>query len=459
MGSVQVSLSTNTQQPTSETKTELKYAELKTHWGFDVAELEKHPELSKPGLPKVQKLRAIIYKLVELAGDTEFSLTKLSPEKRREIIRLISADQIMQTLKYIGAIGPENQDLSHLNASEQEKLKKLYTNGGLEKLLVPYQTLTPKKRAWLALLTEVDLKTDPRAIELKDHWGIGVAELEERPYLIRLNLTKVKMVRALIYKIAKLSGGNESALTKLSPEKRRELITSLTPEHIMQSLKDIGAISPENQDLLHLGDSDQKKLAHLYKNGGLEELLVPPSELNPERRERLALLMTDNPAVAKLAADPKFIELNEHWGIGAAEIKERPHLLNSGLPKLQKHRALLYKIAELAGDTQFSLTKLSPEKRRALIMSIPPEQIIQNLQAIGAISPEHQDLLHLNASEQTNIKNIYTGGGLEDLLVSRNDLSLKSHRKLARLLDGKSADLTCEIEFLLKKLHLPRSRM
>jgi hypothetical protein len=92
-------------------------------------------------------------------------------------------------------------------------------------------------------------------------------------------------------------------------------------------------------------------------------------------------------------------------------------------------------------------------------MSIPPEQIIQNLQAIGAISPEHQDLLHLNASEQTNIKNIYTGGGLEDLLVSRNDLSLKSHRKLARLLDGKSADLTCEIEFLLKKLHLPRSRM
>jgi hypothetical protein len=120
--------------------------------------------------------------------------------------------------------------------------------------------------------------------------------------------------------------------------------------------------------------------------------------------------------------DPTFFELNAHWGIGIDQIEEKPRLLSASLSKLQKLRALLSKVASLAGDTQFTLSHFPLTKRKNLIMVITVEKLIQRLQNIGVVGPEKNDLSNLDNSERERLSKLYKEGELERLLVEADDI-------------------------------------
>jgi hypothetical protein len=368
------------------------FYELRDHWGIGIAEIEKNPRLLAASLPKLQKLRALLFKIAQLAGDTQFSCLDFTLSRRKELIKNVSAEQLIQRLKRIGAIRPERQDLSVLDASEKKKLTKLYKRGELEELFVQASSLTSKKLEYLARIVT-----------------------EDSPSTFRGQLQKVE-------KLPDLSSGGSETLKSIL---KKEGYSKSDIEHILQTV-------------------DKTYTAEDYKNHvkWLKEHGVEDTEK----------FITSSPGFLRHPPDkkraPKFVELIHHWGYTLPEIENSTYIMGMNLERVQNTRKFFDQIANLAGVSHFDLTKLSPSQRLVLLRkNVTSDELLDRLKDVIVTEDRKKKtkLSDFTDSEKVLVAEFYK---------EKRSMLIELLARATRMPLTKSHGITCELRYLRQTLQI-----
>ncbi|MFL5814953.1 MAG: hypothetical protein ACJ763_15365 [Bdellovibrionia bacterium] len=150
--------------------------------------------------------------------------------------------------------------------SLEDKVQWLNQQGfkSTKKLISAYPDL-------LALSIKGDL--DPTLVELKEHWRLGILDIEKSPQLLGTDLLRVLRLRLLLDKIAKTAEEPHFDLETLAPDLRKDLIRTGSASQLIRSLKDVKSIGLKREEFARLHPFERKMIADLYRNHKIHELL------------------------------------------------------------------------------------------------------------------------------------------------------------------------------------------